>query len=235
MTIPYYHQALMSLDTETTGVNPFHCAVVTCNITYDYPDGRDQYICDWLINPGIPIPQGASEVHGITTEYAEAYGMPPEVGLTSIAEHLMRWEEQNLPLVVFNASYDITLLIEEFKRNNIYCNCKFDNVIDPLVLDKQLDKYRKGKRKLVDMSKHYGVTLNNAHSADADSSASVQIARILGQTFKIDSPLEEVFQKQKEFKYEQAESLEKYFRKENPKAVVSREWPYMTVDVQEEE
>lgn len=227
MTTPYYELPLLSLDTETTGVDPWTCSVVTCNMTYDTP-GQEPYVCDWLINPGVGIPEGASDVHGITDEIAQAHGMPPEIGLASIAHHLNLWSDRGLPIVVYNASYDLTLLNAEFARYGIECRNKFDRIIDPLVLDKQLDKFRKGKRQLTVTAAHYGIQLNNAHSADADSMASVGVARAIGRKYKINGPVEEVHARQIEFKREQSESLQKYFRKSknDETIVINGEWPY---------
>jgi len=227
MTTPFYELPLLSLDTETTGVDPWTCSVVTCNMTYDIP-GQEPYICDWLINPGVGIPEGASAVHGVTDEIAQKHGMPAEIGLASIAEHLNLWSDRGLPIVVYNASYDLTLLRSEFNRYGITCRNKFDLVIDPLVLDKQLDKFRKGKRQLTVTAAHYGITLDNAHSADADSKASVAVARAIGKKYKINSPVSEVHAKQIEFKKEQSISLQAYFRKSknDDTIIINGEWPY---------
>lgn len=232
MTLPYYELPLLSLDTETTGVDPWVSSVVTCNMTYDYLD-KEPYVCDWLINPGVEIPQGASDVHGITNEIAQEKGMPPEIGLASIAEHLNLWHMQGYPIVVYNAAFDLTLLRAEFDRYDIKCINPFDKVIDPLVLDKQLDKYRKGKRQLTVTASHYGITLENAHSADADSLASVKIARALGRKYRINAPIEEVHAKQIDFRREQSESLQEYFRKKenDDSIVINGEWPYQTTRV----
>lgn len=227
MTIPFYELPLLSLDTETTGVDPWTCSVVTCNMTYDTP-GQEPYICDWLINPGVGIPEGAAAVHGITDEIAQTHGMPAEIGLASIAEHLNLWSDRGLPIVVYNASYDLTLLRCEFDRYGIDCRNDFSLVIDPLVLDKQLDKFRKGKRQLTVTAAHYGITLDNAHSADADSKASVAVARAIGKKYKINSPVSEVHAKQIEFKKEQSVSLQAYFRKSknDDTIIINGEWPY---------
>lgn len=227
MTLPFYELPLLSLDTETTGVDPWTCSIVTCNMTYDTP-GQEPYICDWLINPGVGIPEGAAAVHGITDEIAQAHGMPAEIGLASIAEHLNLWSDRGLPVVVYNAAYDLTLLRTEFDRYDIECRNKFDRVIDPLVLDKQLDKFRKGKRQLTVTAAHYGIKLNNAHSADADSMASVGVARAIGRKYKINGPVEEVHARQIEFKREQSESLQAYFRKSknDDSIIINGEWPY---------
>jgi DNA polymerase-3 subunit epsilon len=226
MTQPYYEGPLLSLDTETTGTDPFTCSIVTCNMTYDIP-GEEPKIYDWLINPGVGIPEGASAVHGVTDEIAQQHGMDPIIGLTNIAEHLIAWSKYDLPIVVYNAPYDLTLLLAEFTRYSIEFDCDFNRVIDPLVLDKALDKYRKGKRQLALVAEHYGVVLNNAHSADADSMASVQIARAIGKKYKLNMPVEEIHEKQKEFKKEQSESLQAYFRKSknDPSIIINSDWP----------
>lgn len=234
MTTPFYELPLLSLDTETTGVDPWTCSVVTCNMTYDTP-GQEPYVCDWLINPGVGIPEGASDVHGVTDEIAQKYGMPAEIGLASIAEHLNLWSDRGLPIVVYNASYDLTLLRTEFDRYGINCRNRFDRVIDPFVLDKQINKFVKGKgqRQLTPTAARYGIVLDNAHSADADSKATVMLARAIGKKYKIDDPVEDIHAKQVEFKREQALDLQKYFRKSknDDSIIINTEWPYQTTNV----
>lgn len=226
---PYWKLPLLSLDTETTGVDSFTDRVVTCNITYDYATGVEPKIYDWIINPGVDIPEGASAVHGITNQVAQEQGAEPAYALRNIAEHLNAWADLRLPIVVYNAPFDLTLLRSEFDRYGIECRNPFDRVIDPLVLDKGIDKYRKGSRKLTDTALHYGIILENAHSADADSMASVLIARAIGEKYEINVPISEVHDTQKLWKADQAASFEKYLRKsKDPNAVISREWPYMT-------
>lgn len=236
MTI-WYEGPLLSLDTETTGVSVFEDRIVTCNITYDSP-GREPYIADWMINPGVEIAEGASAVHGITNEIAQAQGGVPFEVLTNIAHHLRNWEELGYPIVIYNASFDASLLVVEFDRHRIDQPTTFSRVIDPLVLDKALDPYRKGSRKLIDTARHYGVTLNeeDAHSADFDSMASVQVARAIGRKYEIDAPVEEVHAMQVQAKAKQASSFQRYLRSKkdehgnliDPYAVINDEWPIQT-------
>lgn len=186
-------------------------------------------MANWLINPGIEIAEGASAVHGITTEFAREHGGDPFTVLSNIAEHLRSWAESGRPVVIYNASFDATLLTEEFLRHNISAPNIFDRVIDPLVLDKALDKWRKGSRKLIDTAKHYGIELSaeNAHSADFDSLASVQIAREIGKKYQIEVPVEEVHRMTKVFKKEQSQSFQEYLRKKenDPTIIINDEWP----------
>jgi DNA polymerase-3 subunit epsilon len=232
MTTPYYEMPLLSLDTETTGIDVFNDRVVTCNITYDYPDGREPFIADWIINPGVSIPQGASDVHGITDEIAQRDGGDPFTVLTNIAEHLKNWGNLGLPYVIYNASFDTTILMAEFARYGIPQPTDWYCVIDPLVLDKGVEPYRRGSRKLIDTARHYGIELSeeDAHSANFDSMASVKIARAIGRKYEIDSPLEEVHAQQVIWKKKQAQGLQDYFRKSknDPTIVINGEWPYQT-------
>ncbi len=229
----WYEGPLLSLDTETTGVSVFEDLVVTFNITYDAP-GQDPIICNWMINPGIEIAEGASAVHGITNEVAQRDGGDPFTVLSNIAEHLKNWGKLGNPVVVYNAAFDCSLLVVEFDRYGIPQPCDFDRVLDPYVLDKALDPYRKGSRKLIDTARHYGVELSeeNAHSADFDSMASVMVSRALGRKYGIDAPIEEVHAMQVKAKAKQSRSLEAYFRKkENDNTIViNTQWPVQTKD-----
>lgn len=233
MTELWYDGPLLSLDTETTGVDVFEDRIVTCNITYDVP-GQEPYIANWMINPGIEIAEGASAVHGITNEVAQRDGGDPFTVLSNIAEHLKNWGNLGHPVVVYNAAFDCSLLVVEFDRYGIPQPCDFDRVLDPYVMDKALDPYRKGSRKLIDTARHYGVELSeeDAHSADFDSMASVKVVRALGRKYKIDAPVEEIHAMQIKAKAKQATGLQAYLRKkENDNTIViNTQWPVQTKD-----
>src|ERR1043165_3222838 len=62
---------LVGFDLETTGTDPFEDRIVTAAIV-----GPGRMRRTWLVNPGVPIPPGASAVHGVTDERAQAEGRP---------------------------------------------------------------------------------------------------------------------------------------------------------------
>lgn len=226
---PFWTQPLLALDTETTGVDSFNDRIVTCSMVYD--DGRgNQTERNWIMDPGVDIPTGASDVHGVTTEIAQRDGMDAHEGIIDIADSLNRMIMAGVPLVVYNAPFDLTLLIAEFRRWSIGYEPVFNRVIDPLVIDKATDKYRKGSRKLTDTAAFYGYDLTNAHSADADCKAALHIARaVCEKNFTPDTTIEEVHQLQIGWKAAQARSFQSYLRKEkDPEAVINQEWPVMT-------
>jgi DNA polymerase-3 subunit epsilon len=220
---------MLALDTETTGVDSFNDRIVTCSMVYD--DGRgNQTERNWIMDPGVEIPTGASDVHGVTTEIAQRDGMDAREGILEIAGSLYQMVNAGVPLVVYNAPFDLTLLIAEFRRWQIGYEPNFNRVIDPLVIDKATDKWRKGKRQLTVTAALYGYDLTNAHSADADCKAALHIARaICEKNFTPDTTIEEVHQLQIGWKAEQAKSFQAYLRREkDPEAVINQEWPVMT-------
>ena len=58
---------LTFFDLETTGVDPYNDRIVQIGLIQLLPDGK-KIEKEWLINPGISIPRGASEIHGITDD-----------------------------------------------------------------------------------------------------------------------------------------------------------------------
>lgn len=232
-TTPYYQLPLLGFDTETDGVDVKNNHIITCNITYSMLDASFVKN-DWLIKPQAPIPQGASDVHGITTEYAQTYGMEPREALQSIHDHLAAWQAHGLPIVAYNAAYDCSILTYEWARHGIESQVRFDRVIDPFVLDRVAFPYRKGTgaRKLGKIAEFYGVDLENAHAADADVEAVLWIARLMPRFFpreKLDLmvDVDTLHARQVEWKSQQAAELQKYFRGKGgkPEAIVNGEWP----------
>ena len=165
----------LAFDTETTGVNVEQDRIVTAAIV-DIRPGEQPRTRTWLVNPGIDIPAGATAVHGITTEMARADGIHPSTALDEISLEIETALASGVPLVAMNASYDLTLLDRELIRYKLgglgerlggYDAIR--PVLDPMVLDREVDKYRRGKRTLTALCQHYQVELDGAHAAHADA------------------------------------------------------------------
>lgn len=161
----------VGFDTETSGPNPYQAEIVSACV-------GDQV---WLLQPTAPIPEEATTIHGITTAQATADGVDHAAGVSAIRDAIYRRWEQGAALCVFNAPYDCTLLDRECQRHGVG---KFEIrgvVIDPYVIDRHVDRFRKGKRQLVDVAQHHGVDLSRgqAHGAKADADATAQLGRIL--------------------------------------------------------
>jgi DNA polymerase-3 subunit epsilon len=195
-------------DTETDGVDTETCHIVSAFVgVMDTATGAMLERWSWLLNTGHPIPQEASDVHGITTERMMAEGSDPKQGIFEIAQRLDIIARQGIVLVAMNAAFDFTLLDRELARHwpgmrplmepNDEGVITRPIVFDPMVLDRAIDKYRKGSRKLVDLARVYGVPVEaNAHDAEADCRMAGRVAIKLMQHSRVaDLSLSEVHAK----------------------------------------
>ncbi len=212
-TTPLWADTLAAFDTETTGLDTSTARIVTATVVLIDANGVVTERYDWMINPGVPIPAAAVAVHGISTEIAQRSGADPQVAIAQIIERLQEMINRGFPLAVYNAPFDLSLLASEAARYGLDWLTGLDGVVDPLVIDKQVDRYRKGKRQLGTVAEHYGVTLENAHDAGADAIATAHIAQAIAQRHaeKLPDGLSELHRAQQQWAQEQAASLQAYF------------------------
>ncbi|MFJ5737068.1 3'-5' exonuclease [Streptomyces microflavus] len=229
-----WHQGpLVGFDLETTGTDVETDRIVTAALVRLEADGTVTKQRTWLLDPGVAIPEQASAIHGIGTDHARKHGARAASAVEEIAHAVAGVLRSGVPLVVMNARYDLSLLDRECGR---YGLDSVDEriggvpspVIDPLVIDKHVDKYRKGKRALQALCEHYGVTLSDAHDATADAVAAVRVVRQMGERHRPVStlPPAELHALQVRAAAEQSASLQAYLRRTaNPAAVVEQAWP----------
>lgn len=198
-------------DLETTGIDVAHDRIVTAHVGVLDAHGREVAARTWLADPGIPIPEGATAVHGVTTEHARAHGRPAAEVVADVTGALRSLLAQGVPIVAYNASYDFSLLAHEAVRHGLEPLRDPAPVIDPLVIDKAVDRYRRGKRTLEYVAAHYAVPLEGAHDASADAVAAGRVAQALARHFRLPVELGELHTQQIGWARAQAESLTEYF------------------------
>ncbi len=222
-----WHESVAVFDLETTGIDVATARVVTAYVGVLGPDGAVLEAASWLADPGVEIPAGAAAVHGISTERARAEGRPARAVVGEIIAALQAVLDRGLPLVVYNAPYDLTLLDHEARRHELTGLVVPDAVIDPLVIDKAVDRYRKGKRTLTAAAEVYGVPLEGAHDAGADAVAAGRVAQALARRFpeRLALPLAELHAAQVSWCDESNSSYEQFRRRSEPSFVVERGWP----------
>ena len=219
---------LAVFDLETTGLDLREARIVTaCAVKIDQDGqivGPNQ---EWLADPGIEIPEAASNVHGVTTEIARANGRAAKEVVSELLETLRDFFERGIPVVAFNAPYDFTILHYEALRHGLDPIHEPKPVIDPMVLDKYVDTYRSGKRTLEVASRIYGVQLQDAHNATADAVAAGRVAQAIARKYAEKLP-DDVFvlhNSQIEWSASQDASYEKFRRGSSPDFTVQRGWP----------
>lgn len=197
--LPAWAKKLAVFDLETTGLNLKEARIVTACAALI--DENGQVIGDdveWLADPIIEIPEIATSVHKITTAYAREHGRPAAEVVGEIVERLRGYFEQGIPVVAYNAPYDFTILHFEALRHGIKPLQNPGTVVDPLVIDKFLDRYRGGKRRLELTAEFYKVPLDDAHNATADAVAAGRVAQAIARKFfdRLDVSAEQLHQSQ---------------------------------------
>ena len=107
--LPLWAANLAVFDTETTGIDTSHARVVSSTIALLGPAGEVQERYDWLLDPGVEIPEPAARVHGITTEiaameYSFIGGSMGVVVGEKITRAIERALEHRRPVVVVSCS-----------------------------------------------------------------------------------------------------------------------------------
>lgn len=207
---------IAGFDLETSGISVYSDRVVTANITMFDGNGEILEQWNWLLDPEMEIPEQASNVHGVSTERAQAEGTDYATGIFEIVQRLNIIDRAGIPVAGMNLSYDFTLLRTQFQER--FPGAKFDAphvVLDALVIDRKIDQYRKGKRNLVSMAPVYAVEASeNAHNADADVVMATKIVLYqLTHPWLKDLTFEQIHQRQIKNAADQAAHLEEYFHR----------------------
>lgn len=218
-------------DLETTGLDVTQSRVVTAFIGVLDTDGVVISEKSWVADPGIPIPDIAASVHGYTTERARAEGRPAGDVVREIVDTLAELFHAGTPVVAYNASYDFSLLHHDAIRNGIEPLANPRPIIDPMVVDKKVDQFRKGKRTLQAACDNYGIELGAAHDASADAVAAGRVFRAIHKQFADAPELQlspaELHDAQIEWARLQAESFAKWLasKGETSRRVGDGVWP----------
>ncbi|WHM39644.1 3'-5' exonuclease [Streptomyces sp. BPTC-684] len=229
----WYEGPLAAFDTETTGVDVERDRIVSAALVVQDGPGSRPRATRWLVNPGVSVPEGATAVHGLTDEHLQLNGRWPAPVMEEVARALAEECAAGRPLVVMNAPFDLTLLDRELRRHRASSLARYLDgaplrVLDPRVLDKHLDRYRKGRRTLTDLCAHYGVELDSAHDAAADALAALEVVRAVGRRFA--ARLErltpaEIHTLQTGWHAAQARGLQAWFTRNGTPEAVDPAWP----------
>ncbi|WP_327745215.1 3'-5' exonuclease [Streptomyces europaeiscabiei] len=229
----WHRQLLIGFDLETTGTDPREARIVT-GAVIEVKDGEPVGHREWLADPGMEIPAEAVAVHGITNARAVAEGRPADQVADAIADVLVSYWRTGVPIVAYNAAFDLTLLSAELRRHALPSlrdrlgGLDPAPVVDPYTIDRSVDRYRRGKRNLEAVCGEYGVPLDAAHDASADALAAARLARAIAQRHPKVAALgpAELHRRQIDWYAEWAADFQAFLRRKgNPEAVVDATWP----------
>lgn len=218
---------LMAFDVEATLPDPSTARIVSAALVL--PDGTRR---TWLVDPGVPIPADATELHGITDELVRAKGAPPAIALAEIGSLIAAEIANGTPLVAFCAPYDITTLHTELARHSLAAiDWSGATVIDPYVLHGEVEPKWFDKRQLGDLCRYYEVELVQAHDALADALAALGLARSIAARHEriAAMPPSALHENQVKWHFAQASDLQSYYDRKGSDRRVSLEWPLETL------
>ncbi|MCP4293415.1 MAG: 3'-5' exonuclease [bacterium] len=156
---------LAVFDLETTGVNPDKDRIVQMAIIRIEPDGR-RTTFETLVNPEMPIPAGASAVHGIKDE--DVRDKPTFSQIRREVEEYL----QDAVLGGFNSiNFDTPLLMAELRRAEADLDLRNVKQLDAMRIFHKMER-----RDLTAAYRFYcDEELVGAHSALADTEATLAI------------------------------------------------------------
>ncbi|MGD8861814.1 MAG: 3'-5' exonuclease [Myxococcales bacterium] len=165
---------LAVIDFETTGLSPENDRVIEIGVVC-FEGGELSGLKNWLVNPGIPVPEESRAVHNISDE--ELAGAPT---FREVLPELTEMLSGCLP-VAYNAVFDRGFLHAELARAGADRGESAPPAyqaevtwVDPLVWSRELDKDQRS-HKLGNVCARLGVTLDNAHRAASDAEATGRV------------------------------------------------------------
>ena len=156
---------LVVFDLEATGLNKRTDRIVSIALVRYEPSGSVEQV-NYLLNPGIPIPEDSTAIHGITD--ADVAGAPTFAEMAeALAAHFA-----DADLAGYNIlGYDIPLLTEEFARSN-----RPFSIEGRRILDAQRIFFRNEPRDLSAALRYYcGESHDNSHDALGDVLATIRV------------------------------------------------------------
>ncbi|WP_072791303.1 exonuclease domain-containing protein [Ferrithrix thermotolerans] len=171
-------KVILVFDLETTGVNVEDDLPVSYSLV-QYAFGQVVYEAHQIVDPGRPIPKETTAIHRISDEIAQSFGIPLKSALTQLREALINASKMQWIVLGMNVSFDLTLVDRACKRHlgsgllDLGYNAP---TLDVLVIDRHLDRYSKGKRRLSELAHTYDVHTNdNLHNSLVDAKVTLSV------------------------------------------------------------
>lgn len=191
------------IDVETTGRDSANDRIVEIALVRGRGDAIER-VDSWLVNPGVPIPKEASDVHHISDEMvADA---PP---FSAIAAEVVRALEGAVP-GAYNAGFDRGFVRAELVRAGVDEGAMGAALqagvewLDPLVWARELQKYERGKS-LGDVCGRLGIEIGSAHRAADDAAAALKVMVALSRDVRVPKPYGAMIAEQKRLSRKQDE------------------------------
>jgi DNA polymerase III subunit epsilon len=167
-------EVLYGLDLGTTSSWPADARIINASIVV-IEHGKQVRDLSWLAAPDVEVSSEATVTENITSRNSLTAG---DVAIEVARQLKCAWDHGH-PVVIFNAPYDLTVLDHELVRHGFRQGLEaftaVGPVLDPLVLDRYVDRYREGSRTLNDTTEHYGLSAPRMHTTKNDTLAALRL------------------------------------------------------------
>lgn len=158
-------KTIVFIDFETTGADTLKDRIVQYALLRLLPNGETETASGY-VNPGMPIPKKATDIHGITDLMVS--GSPR---FSEIAGELFNLLD-GCDIAGYNSdSFDIPILAEEFERCGIDFPGSDTVTIDALLLEREINSHKLGAT----YKRYFGENLSGHHDALTDARATLDI------------------------------------------------------------
>lgn len=152
---------IVFFDLETTGTSISTDRICQIGITKVFPDGTSESK-SFYVNPQMPIPKEATNVHGITDE------MVKDAPTFARISKALKEKLADSDIGGYNSdNFDIPLLSQEFSRCEIDFPDEGTNTIDVYKVEKIVNSHKLGET----YKRYTGTELENSHDASVDTEA----------------------------------------------------------------
>lgn len=233
----------MDFDTETAGVRAFRDHLVTAVLVL-HIDGTSYHsgvsaldqVATRLTDPGVETPEQATAIHGITAKQAWCNGRPIEEVLRELAGSIVERWLRDYPVVALDVTYDTMPVNQEPRR---HCPGSFEGhlggtpmlIVDPLVLGRKLDRFRKSRETLMEVAPVHGAVASpDARTIEAGVVMTLGVLAGVADKYPQLAPMStlEPMDHQPQAHQDWAEDFEKYPREQGRNVSIDREWPQVT-------
>jgi DNA polymerase III subunit epsilon len=222
---------LLGFDTETTGVQPGKDAIVSASLVLRDPKRgyEDDIIGEWIINPHRPISSVAGRINGFTDAFLVENGAEPQEAIKKIAQVISNAQDKNIPLLAYNAPFDISMLngdIERWCPSEYALNVPEMLVVDPLVIDRAIS-HRSGRRSLEYTTEYYGVVAHgDFHNATADTVAALDLIKPITTLYPqvAHIKMDELMSWQRQAHEQWANSYQQWAKEHNRRSIFNTKW-----------
>lgn len=174
----------LTLDCESSGVDTANDRIITWFMRAREGD-KVVFERNWILDPGVEIPEEAAAVHGMSTEWVREHGRKDvDEAIMEIVCDITDAVKAGFVLCGYNHAFDLAMLESEYKRYWLFDliwlreNSRF---IDPAIFSRVFDKYVKGGHQLITVAKRNGIEIeeDRLHAADYDVEVTEKLVKVM--------------------------------------------------------